>query len=92
MGKKLDALLGRNFKTSKFRALVNLAITRAVILKKQRQVRCSQARSDVVQLLNLGHHERALIRVIFCHVWICCFTCEFGVTFIESGGLNRLSK
>ncbi|XP_034710083.1 uncharacterized protein LOC117932779 isoform X2 [Vitis riparia] len=63
MGKKIDALLGRNFKTSKFRALVNLAISRAAILKKQRQVRCSQARSDVVQLLNLGHHERALIRV-----------------------------
>ncbi|RVW45522.1 IST1-like [Vitis vinifera] len=63
MGKKIDAFLGRNFKTSKFRALVNLAISRAAILKKQRQVRCSQARSDVVQLLNLGHHERALIRV-----------------------------
>ncbi|XP_010265173.1 PREDICTED: uncharacterized protein LOC104602986 isoform X2 [Nelumbo nucifera] len=63
MGRRLDALLGRTFKTYKFKALVNLAISRLAILKNQRQVRCSQARSDVVQLLNLGHHERALLRV-----------------------------
>ncbi|PHU02007.1 hypothetical protein BC332_27258 [Capsicum chinense] len=63
MGKKLDALLGRNFKTSKFKATVNLAISRVVVLKNQRQARCSIARSDVVQLLNLDHHERALLRV-----------------------------
>lgn len=63
MGKKLDALLGRTFKPSKFKPLVNLALSRLVVLKSQRQVRCTQARSDVVQLLDLGHHERALIRV-----------------------------
>ncbi|OVA05005.1 protein of unknown function DUF292 [Macleaya cordata] len=63
MGKKLDALLGRTFKTSKFKALVNLAISRLAVLKNQRQVRCSQARSDVTQLLNLGHQDRALLRV-----------------------------
>ncbi|KAK9276996.1 hypothetical protein L1049_006535 [Liquidambar formosana] len=63
MGKKIDALLGRTFKTAKFKALVNLAISRLAVLKNQRQIRCSQARSDVVQLLNLGHHERALLRV-----------------------------
>ncbi|KAK7813436.1 ist1-like protein [Quercus suber] len=63
MGKKLDALLGRTFKPSKFKPLVNLALSRLVVLKNQRQVRCTQARSDVVQLLDLGHHERALIRV-----------------------------
>ncbi|KAL4652144.1 hypothetical protein ACB092_01G211700, partial [Castanea dentata] len=28
-----------------------------------RQVRCSHARSDVIELLNLGHQERALLRV-----------------------------
>jgi len=65
MGKKLDALLGRTFKPSKFKPLVNLALSRLVVLKSQRQVRCTQARSDVVQLLDLGHHERALIRVSF---------------------------
>ncbi|XVF43027.1 hypothetical protein PTKIN_Ptkin02bG0007500 [Pterospermum kingtungense] len=63
MGKKLDALLGRSFKRSKFKSLVSLAISRLSILKNQRQVRCSQARSDVVKLLELGHHDRALLRV-----------------------------
>nr|XP_009770598.1 PREDICTED: uncharacterized protein LOC104221270 isoform X2 [Nicotiana sylvestris] len=63
MGKKLDALLGRNFKTARFKATANLAISRLAVLKNQRQARCSIARSDVVQLLNLGHHERALLRV-----------------------------
>lgn len=64
MGKKLDALLGRSFKISKFKAIANLAISRVVVLKNQRQVRGSIARSDVVQLLDLGHHERALLRVV----------------------------
>ncbi|XP_049365033.1 uncharacterized protein LOC125829863 isoform X1 [Solanum verrucosum] len=63
MGRKLDALLGRNFKISKFKATANLAISRVTVLKNQRQARCSIARSDVVQLLNLGFHERALLRV-----------------------------
>ncbi|KAJ4710541.1 IST1-like protein [Melia azedarach] len=64
MGKKLDALLGRNnFKTYKFKPQVNLAISRLAVLKNQRQVKCSQARSDVVQLLQQGFHERALLRV-----------------------------
>ncbi|KAF9593161.1 hypothetical protein IFM89_020457 [Coptis chinensis] len=63
MGKRLDALLGRNFKTTKFKSLVNLAISRLAVLKNQRQVRCSQARSDTSQLLNLGHQDRALLRV-----------------------------
>ncbi|KAK6921761.1 Vacuolar protein sorting-associated protein Ist1 [Dillenia turbinata] len=63
MGKKLDALLHRNFKTSRFKALVNLGISRVEVLKNKRQVRTSLARSDVVQLLNSGEHERALLRV-----------------------------
>ncbi|XP_023547113.1 uncharacterized protein LOC111806012 isoform X2 [Cucurbita pepo subsp. pepo] len=63
MGKKLDALLGRSFKTTRFKSLVNLAISRLAVLANQRQVRSSQARSDVVQLLQLGHQERALFRV-----------------------------
>ncbi|XP_022746211.1 uncharacterized protein LOC111296269 [Durio zibethinus] len=63
MGRKLDALLGRNFNTSKFKTLAKLAISRISILKNQHQVRYSHARSDVIELLNLGHHERALLRV-----------------------------
>lgn len=63
MGKKLDALLGRNFRSSKFKPQINLAVSRLAVLKHQRQARCTQARSDVVQLLQLGHHDRALLRV-----------------------------
>ncbi|KAK4834529.1 hypothetical protein QYF36_024344 [Acer negundo] len=63
MGRKLDALLGRNFKTSKFKTLTKLAIARIAILKNQHQARYSHARSDTLELLKLGHHERALQRV-----------------------------
>ncbi|KAH7532899.1 uncharacterized protein LOC107416535 isoform X2 [Ziziphus jujuba] len=62
MGRKLDALLGRDSKT-KIKALAKLAISRVAILKNQRQVRCSHARSDVKELLQLGHQQRALLRV-----------------------------
>ncbi|XP_041007543.1 IST1 homolog [Juglans microcarpa x Juglans regia] len=63
MGRKLDALLGRNSKTSKFKTLAKLTISRITILKNQHQVRCSHAHSDVIELLKLGHQERALLRV-----------------------------
>ncbi|KAF5751934.1 hypothetical protein HS088_TW02G00953 [Tripterygium wilfordii] len=64
MGKKLDALLGRStFKPYKFNALVTLALSRLAVLKNQRQVRYNQARSDVIKLLEISHHERALLRV-----------------------------
>ncbi|KAE8709305.1 Gag protease polyprotein [Hibiscus syriacus] len=63
MGRKLDALLGRNFKTSKFKTLTKLAVSRIGILTNQHQARYSHSRSDVVELLNLGHHEQALLRV-----------------------------
>ncbi|KAL8249727.1 hypothetical protein R6Q59_006595 [Mikania micrantha] len=33
------------------------------LLKNQRQARLAVARSDIVQLLNLNHHEHALLRV-----------------------------
>ncbi|KAK7310036.1 hypothetical protein RJT34_07233 [Clitoria ternatea] len=63
MGKKLDALLGRTFKAAKFKPIVNLAISRLAVLKNQRQARLRHSRSDVIQLLQLGHHERASLRV-----------------------------
>ncbi|KAK6152887.1 hypothetical protein DH2020_012526 [Rehmannia glutinosa] len=63
MGKKLNALFGRSSKTAKLKMLANLAISRIAILKKLHSVKCSQAKSDVVQLLRLGHQERAIIRV-----------------------------
>lgn len=63
MGKKLDALLGRTFKAAKFKAIVNLAISRLAVLKNQRQARLRQARSDILELLQIGHLERASLRV-----------------------------
>ncbi|KAL3501696.1 hypothetical protein ACH5RR_036145 [Cinchona calisaya] len=63
MGRKLDALFRRKFKTDKFNATMKLGISRLSVLKNQRQARCSVARSDVLQLLNLGQHDRALLRV-----------------------------
>ncbi|KAK9903814.1 hypothetical protein M0R45_000921 [Rubus argutus] len=63
MGRKLDALLGRSHKIPKFKPLLTLALSRVAVLKTQRQVKFSQSRSDVLQLLQLGHHDRALLRV-----------------------------
>ncbi|CAH1431290.1 unnamed protein product [Lactuca virosa] len=63
MGKKLDALLGRKFKTSKLKTTLNLAIPRLSQLKKHRLARFTIARSDVIQLLRLNHHQQALLRV-----------------------------
>ncbi|KAF2299516.1 hypothetical protein GH714_032324 [Hevea brasiliensis] len=59
----VDAFLGRKFKTSRFNILAKLAISRIAILRNQRQVRYSHAKSDVIELLNLAHQERALLRV-----------------------------
>ncbi|KZV58543.1 hypothetical protein F511_12370 [Dorcoceras hygrometricum] len=61
--RKLDSLMGRGFNTSKFKGAVSLAISRLAVLKNQRQARVKVARSDVVEFLNLGTHERALLRV-----------------------------
>ncbi|XP_056176097.1 uncharacterized protein LOC115669286 isoform X2 [Syzygium oleosum] len=63
MGRKMDVLLGRNSKESKIKTLSKLAISRMAILRKNREVRLSHAWSDVIQLLSLGHQERALLRV-----------------------------
>ncbi|XP_076908109.1 vacuolar protein sorting-associated protein IST1-like [Bidens hawaiensis] len=63
MGRKLDALLGRKFKATKFKATVNLAVTRLTILKNKRQARLALVRADTIQLLKLDHHEQSLIRV-----------------------------
>ncbi|XP_020224790.1 uncharacterized protein LOC109806714 [Cajanus cajan] len=55
-------LLGKSF-TSKFKSITTLAVSRIVILKNQHKARATYARSDVAQLLNLGYHDRALLRV-----------------------------
>ncbi|CAA0818613.1 Regulator of Vps4 activity in the MVB pathway protein [Striga hermonthica] len=63
MGKKLDVLLRRSFKTSKFKATVAMAVSRLAVLRNQRHARCSIARSDVVEFLKNNSHERAILRV-----------------------------
>ncbi|KAK4786393.1 hypothetical protein SAY86_003082 [Trapa natans] len=66
MGKTMDLFLGRSrgsFKASKFKPLLSLALTRLTVLKAKRQSRLSTSRSDIIQLLQLGHHETALLRV-----------------------------
>ncbi|XP_030471793.1 uncharacterized protein LOC115689782 [Syzygium oleosum] len=63
MGKKLDRLLGRSFKPSKFKPLAALAVSRLAVLRNRSQTRLAQARSDVAQLLELPNHDRALLRV-----------------------------
>lgn len=63
MGKKLDALFHRTFKASEFVYLANLVISRMVYLGKQHRIRCQQTRSDVLQLLDLGQKDRALLRL-----------------------------
>ncbi|CAI9296743.1 unnamed protein product [Lactuca saligna] len=63
MGKKFDALIGRKFKTSKLKTTLNLAISRLSLLKKHRLARFTIARSDIIQLLRLNHHQQALLRV-----------------------------
>ncbi|XP_068659386.1 uncharacterized protein [Aristolochia californica] len=96
MGRKLDMLLHRkSFKTSKFKALVSLAIARLAVLKNQREVRCSQGRSDVAQLLRLGYQERALLRVeqlikdqnmldVYVMIEGCCHILTERLTLIEN--------
>ncbi|KAI3778933.1 hypothetical protein L2E82_08323 [Cichorium intybus] len=63
MGKKLDILLGRKFKTSKLKTTINHATSRLSLLKNHRLARFTIARSDVIQLLRLNHHQQALLRV-----------------------------
>ncbi|WCJ25384.1 Regulator of Vps4 activity in the MVB pathway protein [Euphorbia peplus] len=53
----------RRFNASKFKSIAKLAISRAAILKNHSQVRYSNAKSDIIQLLNLGNQQRALLRV-----------------------------
>ncbi|CAM8994535.1 unnamed protein product [Rhodiola kirilowii] len=63
LGKKMSSLLGRSFKTSKFKMLAKLTIVRIAILRKNHQSRCSQAMADVVSLLKSGQQQDALLRV-----------------------------
>ncbi|XP_054807060.1 uncharacterized protein LOC129309485 [Prosopis cineraria] len=55
-------LLGKSL-GSKFKDISKQAVSRTAILKNKFQVRGSYARSDVVQFLDLGYHDRALLRV-----------------------------
>ncbi|KAJ1443255.1 Vacuolar protein sorting-associated protein Ist1 [Sesbania bispinosa] len=55
-------LLRKSF-TSNIKTITTLAVSRIAILKNQTKARASYARSDVAQLLKLGYHDHALLRV-----------------------------
>lgn len=57
----MDALLGR--RSSKLSTLLEHAINRTALLKNRQQALFSFSRSDIVQLLQLGYEEQALLRV-----------------------------
>ncbi|KAI8539170.1 hypothetical protein RHMOL_Rhmol09G0160500 [Rhododendron molle] len=63
MGKPFDGMRGKSFNASKFSALLNLSVSRIAVLRNQRGARCNIAQSDVVHILKLGQHDRALLRV-----------------------------
>lgn len=64
MGKTWDLLLGRTSRKSyKIKILLGLTISRITIIRNHHHVRCNQARGDVAQHLQLGHTDRALLRV-----------------------------
>ena len=49
--------------TAKLKSLVKLAAARLAVVRRPRLGRRSIARSDVGQLLSIGHLDRALLRV-----------------------------
>ncbi|KAJ6791443.1 Uncharacterized protein M6B38_244850 [Iris pallida] len=51
-----------NKKMSKLKTLLHLTVCRLAILKNQHRARCNHARDDLLQLLQLGHRDRALLR------------------------------
>ncbi|MED6159511.1 hypothetical protein PIB30_043004 [Stylosanthes scabra] len=55
-------LLGKNL-SSKIRNMATLAVSRIAILKNHHKARASYAYSDTAQLLRLGYHDHALLRV-----------------------------
>lgn len=55
-------LIGKSF-ASKLKSITLLAISRIAILKNHRKARASYAHNDISQLLKLGYHDQALIRV-----------------------------
>lgn len=63
MGRKLETLLGKKFKSSKCKTLLKLTISRTKILKNKRELQCKQFSKDVAQLLQNGQEESARLRV-----------------------------
>ncbi|KAJ6796860.1 Uncharacterized protein M6B38_220625 [Iris pallida] len=51
-----------NKKMTKLKTLLHLTVCRLAILKNQHKARCNHARDDLLQLLQLGHRDRALLR------------------------------
>ncbi|KMZ75689.1 hypothetical protein ZOSMA_111G00400 [Zostera marina] len=61
---RVDSALHKlsGFKSTKLSVVIQNTLSRLVILKNQRRLRCAHGRDDIAQLLLHGHHEIALIR------------------------------
>ncbi|KAK1381055.1 hypothetical protein POM88_027799 [Heracleum sosnowskyi] len=59
MGRKIDALLGRMFKTYKFKHVVSLPISRLSVLEKQQK-----ARMSVTSLISLSYLTLVIMNVL----------------------------
>lgn len=62
---RVDSALHKlsGFKSTKLSVVIQNTLSRLVILKNQRRLRCAHGRDDIAQLLLHGHHEIALVRV-----------------------------
>eukprot|EP01018_Ginkgo_biloba_P030839 Gb_14953 [translate_table: standard] len=63
MGQRLDVLLGKGFRASKCKNLLNLAISRLALLKNKSEIQCKKFQKDVAQLLQNGQEASARSQV-----------------------------
>ncbi|GLJ38741.1 hypothetical protein SUGI_0789850 [Cryptomeria japonica] len=63
MGRKLDALMGKAFRSSKCKTALKLTVARIKILKNKRELQRKQSRRDVAELLQKGQEASARLRV-----------------------------
>lgn len=63
MGKTLDALLGKGFKSSKCTAMLKMVVSRIKLLKNKREIQCRQHKKDIALLLQKGQETSARLRV-----------------------------
>eukprot|EP00252_Welwitschia_mirabilis_P025558 TRINITY_DN8033_c0_g1_i1.p1 TRINITY_DN8033_c0_g1~~TRINITY_DN8033_c0_g1_i1.p1 ORF type:complete len:628 (+),score=149.27 TRINITY_DN8033_c0_g1_i1:384-2267(+) len=63
MGKKLESLFGKNFKSAKCCSLLKTVLNRIKLLKNKREIQCTQYKKDIASLLQKNQISSALSRV-----------------------------